>query len=129
MSTRARKAWRNMLYRCTSPKAKGYDYYGGKGIRVCKRWHKFENFLADMGEPPSKDHVLDRLKTSRDYSPSNCRWATYDDQARSRTHVRLVKYEGELKSLTQLAKEAEVNYSTFYARLQRGWDLRQALGK
>jgi|SRR5688572_4809820 len=127
MRSRAHTAWRNMKSRCYNPNMKGYKYYGGRGIKVCKRWHKFDNFLADMGEPPSKEHVLDRLKTSKDYSLSNCRWATYDEQADTRTHVRWLVYKGERKSLTQLALENKISLSSLHARLKRGWGLEHAL--
>lgn len=41
--------------------------------RVCQRWHKFENFIADMGERP-KRHNLGRKHAEKNYSPSNCFW-------------------------------------------------------
>jgi hypothetical protein len=56
----------------------------GKGIGVCKRWEKFENFFADMGPKPSKAHSIDRLDNSKGYSPENCAWRTAHDQAHNR---------------------------------------------
>lgn len=81
--------WRTMVNRCNNPNDAAYKYYGAKGIKVCKRWHKYENFLVDMGERPSKDHSIDRKNVEGDYKPSNCRWATRSEQQKNKTTTRL----------------------------------------
>lgn len=76
-------SWRTMVRRCTEPTNKDWARYGGRGIKVCLRWLKFENFLADMGErPPGK--TLDRRDNYKGYSRGNCRWATYLQQRHNR---------------------------------------------
>jgi hypothetical protein len=82
------RSWQMMKNRCLNPKARDYEYYGGKGISVCKRWLKFENFLADMGRRPSETHTLDRIKANGNYVKSNCRWATRQEQARNRSYAK-----------------------------------------
>lgn len=75
--------WSNMIQRCTNPTAEGWAHYGGRGIRVCDHWRKFDNFLADMGERP-EGLTLERINNDGDYEPGNCRWATQAEQLMNR---------------------------------------------
>lgn len=77
--------WRTMLARCNNPNQKAYAYYGARGITVCKRWQKYENFIADMGQRPSPKHSLERIKVGVGYRPSNCRWATQTEQQKNKS--------------------------------------------
>jgi hypothetical protein len=81
--------WRSMIARCTNSNNASFKYYGGKGVKVCKRWLKYENFLLDMGERPSPAHSLDRIHTAGDYKPSNCKWSTRSEQQKNKTTTRL----------------------------------------
>jgi hypothetical protein len=66
-----------IIQRCTNPKYKQWEYYGGRGITVCDRWrYSFENFFADMGERPFEGAEVDRENNDLGYSPDNCRWVT-----------------------------------------------------
>lgn len=74
--------WAAMWARCTNPGHKDWHNYGGRGILVCARWQKFENFLADMGHRPDK-LTIERTNNEKGYKPSNCKWATRSEQARN----------------------------------------------
>lgn len=78
-------SWAAMIQRCTNPNNHAYRRYGGRGIKICKRWRKFENFIADMGRRPT-GKSLDRKDNDGNYSPANCEWATPKQQANNRRH-------------------------------------------
>ncbi len=88
MRTPEHNAWRHMWNRCLKIEHKQYNYYGGRGIKVCSDWKDFELFLNDMGLRPSDKHSLDRINNDGDYKPSNCRWATAKQQAKNRRTYR-----------------------------------------
>lgn len=98
------------MARCFNPKNQDFKYYGGRGIKVCERWHKFENFLADVGEPPpglSIDRYPDK---NGDYEPGNWRWATQKQQVENRRSYAQTGYRqpsGE-KSPTAKLSDADI---------------------
>ncbi len=86
-----RAAYWNMLGRCYGgPKRcpKHWHRYGGRGITVCDKWRKggFARFLEDMGPKPSPSLTLERRNNNGNYEPSNCYWATWEDQYNNRTN-------------------------------------------
>jgi hypothetical protein len=87
--TREYKAWSNMIARCENPNVERYQYYGGRGIKVCDEWrNEFEAFLRDMGRKPSLEHSIDRIDVNGNYEPGNCRWATAEVQANNKRRSR-----------------------------------------
>jgi len=114
------RAWAYMWQRCTNPKDQDFNRYGGRGIKVCSRWCKFENFLIDMGEKPV-GLTLDRINNNRGYCKQNCRWTTAKVQANNRRTNRILEFGGKKLSVSQWASEIGISYNLIRNRLAKGW--------
>lgn len=93
--TRLYRIWSLMKNRCGNPNASNWMYYGGKGVRVCKAWLEFDGFYRwalDSGY--TDDLTLDRIRSSGNYCPSNCRWVTKAEQQRNRPSRYVKRKQG-----------------------------------
>lgn len=121
--------WLNMRQRCYNPNASGYHGYGGRGIKVCERWKRFEHFLADMGPRPSSDYSIDRVDNNGNYEPSNCRWVDTDIQRRNTRRNILFTFHGITMTVGDWAAKQGLKPFTVYSRINRdGWSPEEALG-
>lgn len=122
-------SWRCMRDRCNQPSSPNYKLYGGRGIRVCDRWMApvigYENFIADMGERPSKEYTLDRIDPSSDYCPENCRWA--DKKTQSRGSVKYIEFGGKKMSEREWSLQLFGRETIVSQRLTKGWSTKKAL--
>lgn len=121
------RRWLHMMERCSNPKCNKYEHYGGRGIKVCQRWHDYENFLADMGNVP-KGLTLERNDVNENYCPENCRWATMKEQANNRRNNHLITFEGETKTIAQWSEETGISAPALLRRISKlGWGIKKAL--
>lgn len=75
--------WCAMLRRCRNPMVPEYKYYGGRGIKVCKKWLSFEKFFQDMKTCPT-GYSIERKNNNGDYTPRNCVWIPRNEQQKNR---------------------------------------------
>ena len=119
--------WLNMKARCTHKSTDSYHLYGGRGIKVCERWMRFENFISDMGRRPSDSHSIDRIDSNGNYEPSNCKWSDRLEQQNNRRNNRPLTYKGETMNLSQWSRRVGMSHMRLHARLAAGWSLERAL--
>ena len=124
--TRTFECWRHMLERCRSPQHKSFYRYGGRGINVCERWLKFENFLSDMGEKP-EGYTLGRVDNDRGYEMENCRWETHKEQANNRRNSRVISFNGKDATISQWAEQIGMGHDTFCRRMKLGWSMEEII--
>lgn len=122
------EVWKGMLARCRDPRNISYPWYGGRGVTVCERWKSFENFYADMGPRPTPKHQIDRMDSTSEYAPTNCRWVTKQEQARNQANNRLLTFNGETLPLAAWADRLGMSPSAIGQRLRKlGWTVDRAL--
>jgi hypothetical protein len=117
-----------MVQRCTNPASVHYPVYGGRGVRVCKRWENFANFLADMGEPP-RGMTIDRIDVSGDYAPDNCRWLDMKGQQNNRSNNHRLTFNGETHGVTEWERRTGISRHTLLARERLGWPIEEIFSK
>lgn len=124
--TPAYRRWANIVQRCTNPASPAWGNYGGRGITLCKKWRDFASFHADVGDPPSAAHTLDRIRNDKGYKPGNVRWATDGEQANNSRRAVKIRHNGKTLSINEWCREIGLAYVTFKARRRRGWGLKEA---
>ena len=115
--TRIHSIWSKMKGRCYCVTDAKYPRYGGRGIKICERWQKLENFYADMGDPPSGEYSIDRIDNDGNYEPENCRWATTTQQQRNKSTNHRFEYQGKLRPISEIAELCGIDHQTLYHRL------------
>ena len=124
--TPTHNSWVSMRERCSNPNHSRASSYIGKGIKICKRWDKFENFFDDMGNRPY-GKSLERLDRNKNYTPDNCIWATPKQQAVNRDSTHLITANGVTRHLTEWARRLNIQPSAIRWRIANGWGEEQAV--
>ncbi len=120
--TRFYYVWLGMKARCYHKNSLSYKNYGGRGIKVCKRWMKFENFRDDMLESYKKGLWIERIDNDGNYCPENCCWETIQNQTRNRRNC--IKFNGE--TMADAEKRLGLGSWTIGARIKMGWSKEKA---
>lgn len=112
-------SWIGMLSRCRDKSHCHYHRYGGRGIHVCKRWREsFSAFVEDMGPRPEGTSI-DRIDNDGDYEPSNCRWATVEEQSLNSSQAHVITFNNKTLTTRGWARELGIGFSTLRNRLKR----------
>ena len=136
--TKFYKTWYSMLRRCYDKTQRAYKYYGARGITVYDRWKdSFDNFKVDMYDSYNKhaerygesETTLDRINVNKNYEPSNCRWATWEEQANNKRDNHYISIDGDTKTIAEWADVSGINARAIFKRLVRGWEDRDAVFK
>ena len=127
--TKLYRVYYGMKERCYNQNCHAFEYYGGKGVKICDEWlNDFEVFYEwSMNNGYQDGLIIDRIDVNNDYSPSNCRWVTQKEQLLNTTRNRRYEYKGELLTITELAEKYKINRNTLNYRLNVGWDIVKAI--
>jgi hypothetical protein len=121
------KTWTSCSIAVRIRRSPAYSDYGGRGIRVCRRWKKFSNFLADVGRRPTSRHSIERRNNSKGYNLTNCCWATRREQQRNTRRNHLRTLAGETHPLIVWAERYGLKKQTLRMRLTKGWSVQRAI--
>lgn len=107
-----------MMARCYNHKHNRFERYGGRGIKVCERWHVFDAFLSDMGKRPENGSI-ERLDIDGDYEPSNCCWIPLSHQARNKRTSFQILFLGQTKPLVEWCEILGLGYHQTWHKLRK----------
>lgn len=125
VGTRLYSIYTGMLKRCRQKTTRGYEQYGGRGIKVCDEWkgeHGFERFQEwAIANGYSDGLTIDRIDTNGNYEPNNCKWSTSLEQCNNRRNNVWLEYNGEKHTMAQWSRQLNIPASTIKARRSKGW--------
>lgn len=121
------KIWQQTLQKCNNPKNSQFVNFKRLEITVCDRWLKFQNFYDDMGDRPSKKHVLSRINTSKGYFPDNCKWTTRTERNRTNKRNIFLTINEERKTISEWSEKLNIKSNKIRKRISRGWTPKEAV--
>jgi hypothetical protein len=125
--TKEYNIWCTMKARCYNDKNGSFKDYGSRGISVCAEWlNSFQRFFDDMGECP-EGLSIERIDNNGNYEPSNCRWATRQEQSLNRRSNVIMELDGKKQTESEWADELGISRNVLQHRRDRGWSDKDAL--
>lgn len=127
------KRWANMINATTNPRDGAWAYNGGRGVKVCRRWQNFWNFVEDieghLGKYPDEEHkFLARKDPEGDWKLSNVRWDSKKSYSNRRTDCVFYTHKGKRLSLSDWCQNLNLHYPSVYTRISKyGWSIPEAL--
>ena len=125
--SRLYKIYRGMKQRCNNPNEPAFSNYGGKGVTICQEWdNDFVPFMEwALANGYEEDLTIDRVDSSGNYEPGNCRWLTRAENTRrarlgkkgSKRKSKFYEYKGRTQTLEEWSEELELPYGALYMRL------------
>lgn len=127
--TRLNRIWKAMRQRCSNPRSSAFHIYGAEGKTVCDEWQTFKPFYDWAMSHGYKDGLtIERIDSTKGYSPDNCKWATYKEQCNNTRRNHFITYNGKKQTVAQWADEYVIKYKKLYDRLFKlKWDIGKAL--
>lgn len=126
--TRFYVTWKGMKSRCYNKRESNYYNYGGRGIKLCKRWLDFNNFKNDMYDSYNDNLFIDRINNNGNYCKSNCKWSTRKEQNENKRNIVYITYKGITKKRLEWAREIGISNKNLKDRINKlKWPLSKAL--
>ena len=121
--------WRGIKKRCNNPSYYAYPQYGGRGIKLSEEWKDFDAFYKwALVNGYEVGLTIDRIDNNGDYSPSNCRWATWKTQGNNRRTNTPITFNEKTQTLSMWADEIGVSQEMLWNRLYKyKWPIEVAL--
>lgn len=128
-NTRIYNIWCSIKERCYNKNCRAYLLYGGRGITMFDEWQNdFQSFYNwSMANGYADNLTIDRIDSNGGYEPSNCRWATWQEQQNNRRNNHREEINGKILTLAEISKEYIINYGTLKSRIRRGWSIEDAI--
>ena len=124
-----RSMYRGMIHRCYNQNNKDYRNYGGRGIRICKKWlddkRAFYEFVHANKHDPG--HQIDRIDNDGNYEPKNCRFVSAFVQTNNRTSNCFIDWEGKRLTIRQWERELGMPINVLHQRLRSNWSIERAM--
>lgn len=128
--TRLYKIWLGIKTRCYNSKTEGFKWYGNLGVTMCDEWRtNFESFYDwSMSHGYSENLTIDRINSTGNYEPNNCRWVTWKEQENNRCNNHRIDFNGEVHTLTEWSEILGISVKTLSRRIvDKKWPIARAL--